>query len=79
MFSLFLVHVSIAIICPPLDSPYGSISYSPNTSLHLIGTQAMQTLTCPPGEKSGGGVRICMGDGRSTVGAWTGTAPICAG
>ncbi len=24
-------------------------------------------------------MRICMPDGRSTVGVWTGTAPICAG
>ncbi|XP_064386521.1 uncharacterized protein LOC135335055 isoform X2 [Halichondria panicea] len=69
-----------AIICLPLDSPYGPITYSPNTSPYLIGTQAMYTVVCPPGqERSGGdGVRICLGDGQTTVGAWTETAPVCA-
>ena len=41
----------------------------------------MYTVVCPPGqERSGGdGVRICLGDGQTTVGAWTETAPVCAG
>ncbi|XP_064386052.1 sushi, von Willebrand factor type A, EGF and pentraxin domain-containing protein 1-like [Halichondria panicea] len=70
-----------ATICPPLaDSPYGSLFYSPNKSPYLYGTQATYTITCPPGQNRsrGNDVRICVGDGRSTVGAWTGTAPICA-
>ncbi|XP_064386538.1 sushi, von Willebrand factor type A, EGF and pentraxin domain-containing protein 1-like isoform X2 [Halichondria panicea] len=69
------------IVCPPLaDSPYEPISYSPKTSPYLIGTQAMYMVTCPPGQERRGGndVRICVRDGRSTVGVWTGTAPICA-
>ena len=24
-------------------------------------------------------MRICLGDGHSTIGVWTGTAPVCAG
>ncbi len=73
---------NVAITCPPLaDSLYGLISYSTNTSPYLFGTQATYTITCPLGQERSGGddVRICLGDGHSTVGVWTGTAPICAG
>ena len=79
---MFLLCLFIAIICPPLAySPYGPISYSPNTSPYLFGTQATYTVPCPPGEERRGGddLRICFGNGHSTVGMWTGTAPICAG
>ena len=79
MFSLCFL---IAIICPPLaDSPYGSISYSINTFPYLIRTQAMYTITCPPGQERRGIsiFRVCTGDGRSIVGVWDGAAPVCAG
>ena len=57
------------------------ILYSPNTSPYLFGSQATYTVTCPPGQERRGGndVRICSGDGHSTIGVWTGTAPVCAG
>ncbi len=63
--------------------PYGMITY-----LHVreappfsYGTQATYTVTCPHGQERRGGddMRTCTGDGRSTVGVWSGTFPVCAG
>ncbi len=38
-------------------------------------------LFCPVGmeERGGNYLRTCTGDGRSTVGVWSGAAPVCAG
>ena len=72
-----------AITCPPLpDHIHTSITYSPDTTPSFpYGTQAMYTIDSPEGMERDGGdyIRTCTGDGRSAVGVWSGTGPICTG
>ena len=48
---------------------------------YSYGTRARYNVSCPPKlERSGGDdERTCTDNGRSVVGVWSGTAPICAG
>ncbi len=59
------------------------ISYHHETPTFSYGTQARYNVSCPPElERSGGDdVRICTTNynGRSAMGVWSGTAPVCAG
>ncbi len=71
-----------AIMCLPLTHYNGSVEYSSPRPPYSFGTQAIYLMiSCPEGTETRGGdsTRTCTGDGHSTVGVWSGTAPICAG
>ena len=76
-------YIITAITCPRLpNQTYTSITYSTDiTPPFPFGTRAMYTISCPEGMERDGrdDVRTCTSDGRSAVGVWSGTAPICAG
>ncbi|XP_064386526.1 sushi, von Willebrand factor type A, EGF and pentraxin domain-containing protein 1-like isoform X2 [Halichondria panicea] len=71
----------VRIICQPLfPYPYGMTTYHHEIPPYSYGTRARYNVSCPPKlERSGGDdERTCTDNGRSVVGVWSGTAPICA-
>ena len=56
----------------------GRISYSPDTT-SPFDIETMATYSCDVGYfLSGSDTRMCVGDGASVSGMWSGTAPICS-
>ena len=79
---LFMIHINsiAAITCSALNPiTNGTITYDLDTSDPFdFGTTA--TITCNIGFNLGGdSTRTCSGDGLSTNGMWSGSAPICSG
>ena len=73
-----MVFIFVAVTCSALSTDVnGVISYSPDTSEPFdFGTRA--TYSCTEGFylPVGGNIeRMCEGDGSSTSGVWSGTAP----
>ncbi len=69
-----------AITCPDLSGPAnGQVTFATDTTVpYDFGTVA--TYTCGTGfGLSGDMTRTCGGDGSSTTGMWSATAPTCEG
>ena len=70
-----------AIMCPDLADPVnGDIMFSlDNTAPYAFATTATYQCDVGFGRTGGNEVRTCGGDGSSTTGEWSGTAPTCEG
>ncbi len=67
--------------CPDIDNPdNGRIDFAPD-SMAPFDNGTIATYDCDLGYQSEGGdrVRVCEENGFSEIGAWRGTAPVCAG
>ncbi len=76
----FLSHAHAAIICSSLPIiNNGVIRYSPDTT-GAFNYATVATYICNEGFfLDGVENRTCGGDGSSTTGGWTETAPVCSG
>ena len=68
-----------AIACPTLTNPAnGQVTFSNTGPPYALGTVA--TYSCSLGEGlTGNATRVCQNSDGTSVGGWSGTAPVCGG